>query len=53
MLAWWPAARPDDVIPEGQKEQVAWTRASCANGKEMIARWHRLGFVVQKGKTYG
>ncbi len=51
-LAWWPAARPDDVIPEGQKKQVAWTRGLVRNGKEMIARWHKLGFVVQKGKTY-
>ena len=51
-LAWWPAARPDDVIPEGQKKQVPWTRGLVASGKEMIARWHKLGFVIQKGQTY-
>ena len=57
-LAWWPAQRPDDVFPESGGPQVPWTRdlASGVSGLplkvEMIEKWHRLGFVVKKGKKF-
>lgn len=51
-LAWWPATRPDDVFPEKQKKQVSWTRGLVGSGKDMIARWHKLGFVIQDRDVY-
>lgn len=51
-LAWWPAARPDDVFPEGSSNQVKWTRNLVHSGNQMIVRWHKLGFVVQDADNY-
>lgn len=51
-LAWWPAARPDDVFPEGSSKQVKWTRNLVHSGNQMITRWHKLGFVVQEAENY-
>ena len=48
-LLWWPAARPDDVFPEGGGPQVPWVRDIINSGDDMVKYWHKLGFVVQKG----
>ena len=52
--AWWPAQRPDDVIPEGETKMVAWTRdwVDPASDQQMVDRWHKLGFVVQRGDAF-
>jgi uncharacterized protein YdiU (UPF0061 family) len=49
---WWPSQRPDDVYPEGSDKQVPWTRDIVATNEDMVARWHRLGFVIRKGHRY-
>lgn len=49
-LAWWPAQRPDQVFPERGGAQVDWTRGIVNDKSDMVSSWHRLGFVVQKGK---
>jgi hypothetical protein len=51
-LAWWPAARPDDVYPDIAVPQVPWTRDLIASEEGMIKRWHKLGFVVRRGDVY-
>ena len=51
-LAWWPAQRPDDVFPARGNTQLQWTRGIVNSPEDMIAKWHRLGFVVQKGDRY-
>jgi len=51
-LAWWPAQRPDDVFPEHGGSQVSWTRDIVAGPEDMVTDWHRLGFVVKKGKKF-
>ena len=51
-LAWWPAQRPDEVFPEGGGLQVPWTRDIVNSKADMIRKWHRLGFVVKKGRKY-
>jgi hypothetical protein len=48
-LAWWPAQRPDDVYPEGQMMQVAWTREIVDTPEDMVRDWYKLGFVVERG----
>ena len=51
-LAWWPAARPDDVFPESGEPQAPWTRDLISGAQDMVKKWHRLGFVVEKGKKF-
>ena len=51
-LAWWPSQRPDDVFPDGGHAPVAWTRDIVDTMTDMVHRWHRLGFVVKKGRKY-
>ena len=51
-LAWWPGQRPDDVFLPGGGSQVKWTRGLVTNAGEMVARWHRLGFVVKRGGDF-
>ena len=51
-LGWWPAQRPDDVYPEAGGPQVPWTRDLVNSMSDMVKKWHRLGFVVKKGKKY-
>ena len=51
-LAWWPAQRPDGVFPEAGGPQVPWTRDLISAPKDMVANWHRLGFVVKKGAKF-
>ena len=50
--AWWPAARPDDVFPEAGGSQVPWIRKHIKSAKDMVRKWHRLGFIVKKGERY-
>jgi hypothetical protein len=43
--AWWPAQRPDDVLPEqAPGNAVPWARGIMGRA-DMIARWHKLGIV--------
>ena len=51
-LAWWPAQRPDDVFPEAGGPQVPWIRGIVNSTQDMVAKWHRLGFVVKKGVKF-
>ncbi len=46
---WWPAQRPNQVIPEGETEYREWVRG-VEDQSEMIYRWHALGFVVVQGE---
>jgi L-Lysine epsilon oxidase N-terminal/L-lysine epsilon oxidase C-terminal domain len=53
-LAWWPANRPDDVIPEGESTSKVWASQSdpttlVKSKEEMVQHWHKLGFVVPLG----
>lgn len=50
-LAWWPAQRPDHVF-RADGTQLAWTRDLVNGPEDMIANWHRLGFVVKRGQRY-
>jgi hypothetical protein len=51
-LAWWPAQRPDDVFPAAGGGQVSWVRDLVSTSADMVANWHRLGFVVTKGSKF-
>ena len=51
-LAWWPAQRPDDVFPEAGGSQAPWIRDIVNGPEDMIANWHKLGFVVKRGVKY-
>jgi hypothetical protein len=51
-LAWWPAQRPDEVFPERGGPQVDWLRGIVSGPQDMVSAWHRLGFVVKKGKRF-
>src|SRR5690606_35997121 len=41
---WWPVPRPNKVIPQGTSSYREWFDTG-----DMIANWHKLGFVVQQG----
>ncbi len=50
MASWWPAARPDSVFPEATPAAPAdWTRAIVSSPTDMVANWHRLGFILDDG----
>ena len=51
-LAWWPAARPDDVFPESGDPQAPWIRDIVSTPEDMVKKWHRLGFIVKKGAQF-
>lgn len=51
-LGWWPAQRPDEVIPDGHVRQVPWTRGLAESMAAMVKNWHRLGFIIKKGSRY-
>lgn len=43
--AWWPAQRPDEVLPEiNPSTSESWARGISGRA-DLIARWHRLGVV--------
>ncbi len=46
-FAWWPAQRPDQVIPEDGEQHADWTRDLVSSREDMVKNWHRLGFVVE------
>ncbi len=50
-LPWWPAQRPIDVWQCDMCDPLKWARSFYQPGemtlKEMIAEWHRLGFVLE------
>jgi|GEM_PF-444289 len=48
-LLWWPAARPDDVFPEGGGAQTPWAGSIVTSKEQMVTNWHQLGFVVPQG----
>jgi hypothetical protein len=44
-LAWWPAQRPNEVLPDATPTtSQAWSRG-ITDGADMINRWHLLGIV--------
>lgn len=46
---WWPVPRPNDVITQaGSGVAVRWDR-DIGSPEDMVANWHRLGFVVRAG----
>jgi len=51
-LSWWPAQRPDGVLTEEGHEMVEWTRDHVGSYMEMVKNWHRLGFVIKKGRRF-
>ena len=51
-FAWWPAQRPDQVIPEGSDEHAEWTRSLVSSHEDMVKNWHRLGFVVEREEGF-
>ncbi len=49
-LGWWPAHAPDDVYPTlGAAEMVPWARGMSDDFQDMIDKWDRLGFVIDRG----
>jgi hypothetical protein len=47
--AWWPAARPDSVYPEGTTTPADWVRDLVFSTQDMVNNWFRLGFIVDPG----
>jgi hypothetical protein len=43
---WWPVPRPNRVIPQGSNAYSEWFQGDYG---DMVANWHKLGFVVQQG----
>lgn len=50
--AWWPAARPDSVYPQGSSSPADWTRGLVSSLQDMVDNWFRLGFVVDPGTGF-
>ena len=46
-FAWWPAQRPDQVIPQDSETHAEWTRDLVSSYEGMVKNWHKLGFVVE------
>jgi hypothetical protein len=51
-VGWWPQQRPDDVFEDGGATRVAWIREKISNHKDMVDKWHELGFVVNNGTRF-
>ncbi len=49
-LYWWPAQRPNEVLPFGSASPLmrAWA-TPISDGKDMTRRWHKLGIVRKTG----
>ena len=51
---WWPARRPDEVLPEAAASAASdgatdpWTGTLVPTQKDMVELWHKLGIVVKK-----
>jgi hypothetical protein len=44
-LAWWPAQRPNEVLPDAAPATPQpWSRG-IVDGLDMVKRWHLLGIV--------
>jgi hypothetical protein len=50
ILYWWPAQRPNEVLPFGSTTPLmrAWA-AGITDGDDMTKRWHMLGVVRKTG----
>lgn len=49
-LGWWPAQRPDDVfLHPNAKTMVPWDRGLGEDYQDMVDKWDRLGFLVNRG----
>ncbi len=48
---WWPAARPNQVIPQSGSSYQAWD-ASIPDGQAMVNDWHTLSLVVRQGDKF-
>lgn len=49
--SWWPAARPNEVLPQGTSTPQAWARG-VGSYADMVQKWHTLGFVVKQGAQH-
>ena len=49
-IGWWPAQRPDHVFLETAPTgtQVDWAAGVTAGFEDMVAKWHKLGILVEK-----
>jgi hypothetical protein len=48
--SWWPAARPIGVYPmDDPTNKRLWTLGVATSMSDMVANWHQLGFIVDKG----
>lgn len=48
MIGWWPAQRPDHVLPEANPTKTKdWVRG-IGSDQAMTRDWHHLGIVVRK-----
>jgi hypothetical protein len=48
---WWPVPRPAVVTPQGETEQVNWSRG-VEDGPDMVHKWSTLGFVLEHEGEY-
>src|SRR5207302_87976 len=49
-LYWWPAQRPNDVLPFGAATPAMRDWATgITDGADMTRRWHKLGVVRKTG----
>jgi hypothetical protein len=53
IYGFWPGARPNDVVPEGENDSVRrpWEEGLVKNMVEMIDKWSELGFVVEVSRA--
>ena len=48
--SWWPAARPIGIYPyDDPTNKRVWTLGVATSMSDMVANWHELGFIVDKG----
>lgn len=51
-VGWWPQQRPDEVFVEGSPTRQAWIRDKIEEHRDMVDKWHELGFVVFNGTRF-
>jgi hypothetical protein len=49
--SWWPVPRPNDTRKQGQTTSTSWTGTTVTSYADMVAHWHKLGFVVDQGAS--